>query len=478
METKLVDAVRSVASKYGLRVRATTDGIQLSKPEWVTTINLEPHGEDVAVIYLYTRTSSWDLPGERTDANDLMSVLLAAFMRCGSENFSPMLWDVGNPAIWAPETEVYARILTLEQPHNSVVRTYDGSFSDLVAVCQQLDDFHHLFPRLFTWEHGNEQGYSFEGDVATWATNVAQALREPLDDNIQFNRRWSPDWLFYRSIRRRMSVIRSNRTVAVLQATGADGPGQVVPGINRSLFVSSRVRSTVSIRVTALAKTVLQRLNGHKLDCITVIPLENKVVCAGGAYIVVMSHKCGLHEFKKESSRVAKRHRREAALLFPPTKYEWSVKLDDDRFEQLVQDLLLREPGVLRVRKVGRSRDADRGKDLIVDWMTPPFPERPVQQDSAPTVLRKVLVQAKASSKSVNKGAVRDIRDTMDGHDASGYFLAVSSQITSDLTDHLDRMRSEGTYWADWWNRREIEERLNTNPDIALRYSDLINRID
>lgn len=61
----------------------------------------------------------------------------------------------------------------------------------------------------------------------------------------------------------------------------------------------------------------------------------------------------------------------------------------------------------------------------------------------------------------MNKDAVKDIRDTMDDHHATGYFLAVASHITSDLTDHLDPLRTRGEYWADWWNGTEIEERLN-----------------
>jgi hypothetical protein len=39
-------------------------------------------------------------------------------------------------------------------------------------------------------------------------------------------------------------------------------------------------------------------------------------------------------------------------------------------------------------------------------------------------------------------------------------------------------MRSEGKYWVDWWNRIEIEERLNAHVDILARYPDLVNRVE
>ena len=78
----------------------------------------------------------------------------------------------------------------------------------------------------------------------------------------------------------------------------------------------------------------------------------------------------------------------------------------------------------------------------------------------------------------MNKEAVKDIRDTLDDHQATGYFLAVASHLTSDLTDHLDRLRTAGVYWTDWWNRTEIEERLNARPEITARYRDLVIRIE
>lgn len=77
-----------------------------------------------------------------------------------------------------------------------------------------------------------------------------------------------------------------------------------------------------------------------------------------------------------------------------------------------------------------------------------------------------------------HKDGIKDIRDTMDDHHAKGYFLAVASHITSDLTDHLDRLRTRGEYWADWWNRTEIEDRLNKHSEIAERYTDLVSRIE
>src|SRR5262245_59124164 len=60
------------------------------------SLNVEVGCEGKVLAYLYARTLSWDLPGERTDANELLSVLVAAFLRI--EGFaSCCIWDVPHP---------------------------------------------------------------------------------------------------------------------------------------------------------------------------------------------------------------------------------------------------------------------------------------------------------------------------------------------------------------------------------------------
>jgi len=65
----------------------------------------EPLDEDTAFVNLCCRTTSRDLPGERTDGPDIYSVLLAAHLRTCPLGYSSTLWDVRNPAVPCPGSQ-------------------------------------------------------------------------------------------------------------------------------------------------------------------------------------------------------------------------------------------------------------------------------------------------------------------------------------------------------------------------------------
>lgn len=462
-------------------MKAGDDGGVFYREGQLTTVPFEVTSDDEAFLYLTCRTTSWELDGERTDAHDIFSILLAAFLRRSTTNYSISLWDVANPAADI-ETEIYARALTLDQPDKSLVRTSPESLTAVKKLLSDVALFELFFPRAFERQRGTAHGFSWDDDATrAWANDVASALREQVDEKVQFNRRWGPDWLYYRSIRRHVSVVQSATAAVFVTSLGTSPSGDAadreIRGVNGALFVSPRVRSAVPLRTIAFARRVLKQLHAGTLPPVSTVPLENHVLFAAGSYLVVVRRDCGLQTFKDDVQRVGERHRHEARILFSAVRFEWAGSIDDERFELLIRHLLTREAGVQRVRKAGHSRDADRSCDLLVDWLTPPAPGSSVPEHVAPNVLRRVIVQVKASARSVNKAKVQDIRDTIEDHQAQGYFLAVSSQLTSDLTAHLERLRSQGPYWADWWNRSEIEERLNTNPDIADRFSDIVRRI-
>jgi hypothetical protein len=82
-----------------------------------------------------------------------------------------------------------------------------------------------------------------------------------------------------------------------------------------------------------------------------------------------------------------------------------------------------------------------------------------------PIRLIKVVGQCKASHKTISKSKVIDIRDTVETHAASGFFLAVSSQISAGLTEKLEALQANGI-WTQWWNRDDIEIRISRNQDL------------
>lgn len=472
----LLKPIGDIAAAHRFHLRVTDEGFCISPPRLPVTINGQWLLDDAVLIYLYCRTTSLRLSGDLTDTNDWFSLLLAAYLRCCPQPFSASLWDVDPPVPDRP-THVYARILSLDQPGHSVIRSDPSSLADFDRLCSYIKQFEIVFPMVCAWTNDDEQSEESLDAVELWAMDVSKAVDETLDHRVQYDIR-GPDWLSYRSIQRNISILASAHTVVALQTLLCpEIPGNQIRAINRRLFVSDRVRSATPLRAEQWARKLLAQFSSD-IDRFLIVPLENRLIVAGGTHVIALTRDCGEQTFRDERARVERRHRHEARILFHPSGYAWKDRLDPDRFESLVQDLLVRESGVTRVRKVGRTHNPDRGKDLIADWLTAPAAGTLVRANTAPTVAQKIVVQIKSKTKSVGKGDVIDIRDTLDDHQASGYFLAVSSQITSDLTDHLDRMRSEGKYWIDWWNRIEIEERLNAHVDILARYPDLVTRVE
>lgn len=112
---------------------------------------------------------------------------------------------------------------------------------------------------------------------------------------------------------------------------------------------------------------------------------------------------------------------------------------------------------------------------MIAEWNTPPLPGQNINNGENPFTIRRVIIQCKASKSSIGKSKVQDIRDTVEYHNAHGYFLAVSSYLATSLTNHLLKLRDEGKFWVDWWTREELEERLKIWPDIVSKYPNIVS---
>jgi len=112
----------------------------------------------------------------------------------------------------------------------------------------------------------------------------------------------------------------------------------------------------------------------------------------------------------------------------------WSESIDGNEFEILIRELLSHEVGVKWIRKVSIGNEPDQGRDLIAEWRTPPLLGQMLNSDDPeqnPYIDRRVIVQCKGFRKNVGKSDVTDIRDTLEHYEAQGYFLAVSSYLTS-----------------------------------------------
>jgi len=171
------------------------------------------------------------------------------------------------------------------------------------------------------------------------------------------------------------------------------------------------------------------------------------------------------------------RNRKDASIFNFSARCVWGEQIDPGRFEELAYALLQEEPGVEWLRATGTVRDRDQGRDLIARWILPRDRQRLNEKEAeAPFAPRDVIVQVKTRQRTVGKADVRDVRDTLERHGVSGFFLIAFPNISNDLLNYLGTLRSQG-YWTDWWTRQQLEDRLRRNPHIAQLFSDLVDLV-
>lgn len=162
----------------------------------------------------------------------------------------------------------------------------------------------------------------------------------------------------------------------------------------------------------------------------------------------------GIADLEKEE--ILDRNKKEQVLLLANRDFVWKYPLNYSRFEELCSDLLEELYPMSRIRLAGNANNADGGRDVLI-------------YNSDETLY---ICQCKAYQKSVGKSDVKDIRDTIEFHGATGFFLMVSSTVTSPLIKHLELLRQK--YKIEWWTEREIFKLLRRYPLLAEQYKDIL----
>ena len=192
--------------------------------------------------------------------------------------------------------------------------------------------------------------------------------------------------------------------------------------------------------------------------------IDYKLICQSNRLYLVSENEiwvflgCFHHNIAEiEKEEILTRNEEEQALLLANRTFSWKYPLNYARFEELCADLLEKLYPNSKIRLAGNSNNADGGRDIMI-------------YNTDGTLY---ICQCKAYQKSVGKSDVRDIRDTIEFHGSSGFFLMVSSTITSMLIKHLELL--EPKYKVSWWSEREIFKLLRRYPLIANRYKDIVN---
>jgi hypothetical protein len=415
------------------------------------------------------------LIGDKTDVHDILSSLWALYLRLDAgisvRLISTILDDI------LPD-EIYARHLIFTQPALLSLRETDLETIRIIlqatlSAGMNIQRFMvTVVTNPATWGEYQEDASNQQQQLLTSSLKSAGVS---IDVYSHYSRR-NPDWQYFRLTKQNLSISMFDQPVYFDRSAVAKNL-KLLTGINDVIIFSDgkATRNSVPKKRITLARKISTSLLNLRSANPLIVPIDSDLLVLAENHFIRIPTLADYNSYLRERERLILRRQNEANVINASMQFEWSSQIDDDEFEAFVYELLMLEPGVARVRKVSSGREQDRGRDMMVDWyLATNLSQISGGGEKTLYKLHHLIVQCKAFNRSVNKSYVTDIRDTIDRHKADGYFLVVSSTITTGLYDYLDELRSRRSFYIEWWTRVELEDRLRRNPDVALRFSRIV----
>jgi hypothetical protein len=428
--------------------------------------------------WVRTVSGAWDGCGGRTDLHEMFGLLWAVLLRANGIASAAFIDERG----FCGEAEIYSRALLFLQPFDRFFPRSDQRTPALLKA-HTAEAVHALHAVL-----------SLDDPAATpprWAAPEkawAEAIRAHLgggDSDDLAAARINPDWRYYRAFKRGITWLQLPPEQMVFlramcrhyePATCRQGRRLALTagGLHHSIALDALRRAQGALKAMepgsfATSGDGSTRWNEHGA---LVIPLENRLVLIGGHFLVSVTTNCGYQAFMDARSNWLEQNRQAALIFGAGAAFKWIEPVHPGRFEELVEALLGVEPNVFRVRSTGPPNDRDQGRDLVIQRAA----VLGLAADQPTTTIERILVQVKTRNRTVGKGDVRDIRDTIEHHHADGYLLIAYPRPSGDLIRHLEDLSERGVS-ADWWDRNQLEERLRKHPDILTRFSDQVTNV-
>ena len=433
-------------------------------------------------IWGYVSTTSWQFMGDRTDIHDIFSLVWAMLMRAFGLS-SP--WLIDEPNCFGCDGELSGRYLVMQQ---CPVQIKDSNVESTRLSMNAWTAFaFHLLEDVFNWDRINHDSHLYfppatETNLPKWAHSLNHYLNHP-KDSVVMHRRY-PFWIYFGSPTKGVTVVRlpkfqTQRLKSVLKPFHPE----MARGEKALCLFGNGIPNAIPYSVIKKIKRILKMAN-DSCPRPTIIPIDSHCIFLGDKTLVAFRKDCGRVNFDKERSLLYRRRKSENSVFFFDCDIHWVLPLNPEDLEKLCVDLLEREPGVQWIKLVGRTNDRDGGRDILIDWSIPKQHNnnteqtlestRVDKQNTSGMLTKRIIVQIKSSKKSIGKGNVKDIRDTIERHAAYGYLLIAHPCITSHLVDHLEDIHSRTDISTDWWESRDLENRLRLHPDIAARYPNII----
>jgi Restriction endonuclease len=251
----------------------------------------------------------------------------------------------------------------------------------------------------------------------------------------------------------------------------ASGPWKELAGPTVKFFKSEQAHNAAPHDEIGRGRSIICQLERGD-DALKLVPLENRLIVLGNEHLVFLEVDCSRNVYNGGRKDIIARQRQEHDILFDGHVYKWAERIDGARFEEFARDLLSRRRGIVHVRRTSVTNEGDAGADLLCIWDVPALADVMQAEGTTPIERRTIVVQCKAWARAVGKGDVADIRDTLERHDATG-ILVIAPSVRHSLSEHLAILRRRNI-WADYWGRGELEEQLDSSPDLVRKYADLV----
>ena len=441
-------------------------------------IRLDERGQEF--LWGVVRTSGNQFSGDRTDIHDVFSLIWGAVLRAFGLS-SVRLID--EPHGFVPG-EMGARHLLFQQCPWNIPR--DGFEKTRKSMNAWSSFAFHLLGEVFKWDRGSYFTRSnvpvvFQTKQPGWVDQIIKYLRFPKDFTV--SKRKFPLWLYLASHKRGVTIIRMTRIrIFYLKVILMPFAPETTRGEKALAMFANGIPNAVPYTLIKKARKLLSLID-DECDDLIILPLDSHCLFIGDKAIIALRGECGREIFERERDILIERRKSEDKVFFVESSIEWKKPISESNFENLCLDLVHREPGVVRAKLVGTVNDRDGGRDIIIDWMMPNRHSDSTRSASLPdkdsirpsgTKIVRIIAQVKTRSRTIGKRDVQDIRDTLERYQAKGFLLIAHPQISSPLVDHLEDLRQKTELLTDWWEARDIENRLRRHIDIAKRYTDLI----
>ncbi|EAW0643312.1 hypothetical protein NU090_003530 [Salmonella enterica] len=430
---------------------------------------------DKVIPYFYYRQQRVE---EVTDLHEIIPSVLAAITKSYGNSSFRFLGETNEFS--CIEDELYGMYWFPTQPLNEHVRkNNEQDFECLFKILTDLYMFHlHQGDVLGICPIQYEDYFSDSPKLNAWVSKIHSFIGE--NESYVANGRINPSWFYFRSYSSAFSIVYSPHIAGVLnKRASAIGAENILDGVTSKIEIYKNIRTIIPFEYEKLVKELLETVEDYSE--VNVITQENQLVFISDSHIVFVYCNCGSEYVSYEKELIRQRQQKEISLLFGDRKFLWNIidRQSSSDFEDLILELLNREPWVYSVKKVAPTNQGDNGRDLICEYDMM-HDERGVSRRDSALKLGKMIIQCKTNLKSSKKSSIGksdvDVANTIFDYRPDGYMLVVNTQITRDLTEMLERQKERKEQnTIRWWNAFDIEDRLRKYPDILVRYRHLVD---